>query len=183
MFGLVRRIAGFWDEVISLWEAKELPPDFWGGKPGSGNRVWLYRANNHRKFQEQFEIANYYRLGLDRNGTTPYASSRPRRFRIIQQQWVRWCVACRDNGIASPECTSTLAGWARELRSIRGQLPQELTTQSRVQVTLEELEAEEPPARGPAPQERAQAPLAADQELGHLPAQPAAGNGHAAHNP
>ena len=165
MSSLVRRVAGFWDEVISLWEAGELPPDFWGGRAGSGKRIWLYRANNHRTFQEQFEIANFYRLGLDRNGAKPYAKSRPKRFRIIQQQWVRWGLACRDNNFKLPECTSTLVGWARELRSKRVVLPRQLSTKPRVTVSLQQLEDELAP----------ESP--ACREAAHEGAQGAAGSG------
>ena len=156
MSSLVRKIAGFWDDVTSLWEAKELPLDFWGGKPGSSKGVWLQRANNHRKYQEQFEIANYYRLGLDRSGRVPYVSSRPRRFWIIQRQWVVRGVACQkhnaklpqgsDKRVDVPEYTSTLAGWAMDLRSRRAaapqELPRELSSEPRVHISLQQLRAE-----------------------------------------
>ena len=204
----MRKIAGFWDDVTKLCEDKDLPCDFWGGKPGSGNRVWLYRANNHRKFQEVFEIANYYRLGLDRKGKEPYSMSRPTRFWIIQKQWVAWGVACEEYnkrvekdsetrasqshsrrfwiteeqwarwGVPSmlykrltkkveepvddPECTSTLQGWAKELRCKREEspreLPHELTSNPREKVSLKQLkdELDLKNEKAPKPQERAQ---------------------------
>ncbi|KAK9825375.1 hypothetical protein WJX81_006286 [Elliptochloris bilobata] len=86
--GHVRRVAGYWDEVTSLWEADELPKDFWGGRGKNSSHLWLHRANNHRMYHEQFDIANYYRLIF--NGTDHYVKSRPRRFHVIQQQWVKW---------------------------------------------------------------------------------------------
>lgn len=187
-------MAGFWDEVTSLWEAKELPHDFWGGELGSGKRVWLYRGNNHRKFQEVFEIANYYRLNLDREGKEPYSMSRPTRFWIIQKQWIAWGEACEDYnrrvkrdsesrnsqshakrfgiteehcvrwGVPSmlykrlikkveepvdePEYTSTLQGWAMELRPMRAvsprELPRGLSSKSRKKVSLQQLRDELP---------------------------------------
>ena len=190
--GLVRQIAGFWDEVTSLWEANELPHDFWGGKPGSGKHVWLQRANNHRKFQEVFEIANYYRLNLDRNGKTPYASSRPRRFWVIQKQWVARGLACRDSSVGIPECTSTLAGWAMELQSRRAalprELPHELSSEPRVhgslQDLIDELALEDKQAQD-APQGRAQGAAGSSAGAGgaELPASTAihVGNGSVQH--
>ena len=191
---LVRKIAGFWDDITSLWEAKELPLDFWEGKPGSSKGVWLQRANNHRKYQEQFEIANYYRLGLDRSGRVPYVSSCPRRFWIIQKQWVAKGVACRDLRMDIRECTSTLAGWAMELRRRRAaeprELPRELSSEPRRQVSLQDLINElalEDEQAQVAPQGRAQG--AAGDGAGAAGVQPAGdtaitvGNGRAAHNP
>lgn len=146
MYSLVRKIAGFWDDVTSLWEAKELPLDFWGGKPGSSKHVWLQRANNHRMYQEAFDIANYYRLNLDESGGKPYSMSRPTRFWIIQKQWVKWGLACRDSSMKKPKCFSTLEGWAKELRSKRTdlplELPHELSSKPCVKVTLQQLSAE-----------------------------------------
>ena len=56
-------------------------------------------------------------------------------------------LACRDGNMRNtPRGTSTLEGWAKELRSWRAQspreLPRELTTQPRVSVPLQQLEDE-----------------------------------------
>ena len=192
MYSLVRKIAGFWDEVTSLWEAKELPLDFWGGEPGSGKHVWLQRANNHRMYQEAFDIANYYRLNFDEIGKKPYSMSRPTRFWIIQKEWVKWGLACRDSSMKIPKCFSTLGGWAKDLRSMRThsplQLPHELSSKPCVKVTLQQLSAElelQGEKAPVAPQEGAQG--AAVSGAGDGGAEPPAstavstGNGNAQH--
>ena len=64
----LRKTKGFWDEVLLLWQAGELPDDFFGVWDDNAkkmeNRMWLFRANNHRELVEPFEIAAFYRHKL-----------------------------------------------------------------------------------------------------------------------
>ena len=116
VYSLVRKVAGFWDEVASLWLTDALPPGFWGGGVKGGDHVWLHRANSHRVHHEQFSIATYYRLGFDIEGKKPYKDSRPMRFWLIQQQWVKWMLEKAGKNEKPPSCMSTLQNRARILQ-------------------------------------------------------------------
>lgn len=72
----IRKTKGFWDEVVRLWEADELPDDFFG-TPDGKNKLWLYRANNHRELVEPFEIANHYRRKLPGCALSPALRTSP----------------------------------------------------------------------------------------------------------
>ena len=114
VYSLVRKVAGFWHEVASLWMTDALPPGFWGGAVKGGDHVWLHRANSHRVHHEQFSIATYYRLGFDNEGKKPYKDSRPMRFWLIQQQWVKWMLEKAGKNEKPPSCMSTLQKLLRE---------------------------------------------------------------------
>ena len=140
MYCLVRLEAGFWDDITSLWEAGELPHNFWT------DSVWLWRAEKHRVDQERFSIASFYRLGQDRGNTLRY--ERPDRFWLAQQQWVKWGLEKAMMGDTGAHvCLSTLGAWKVAMRLRDKEALQEVVGLSGVygrEVSLEELHSELP---------------------------------------
>ena len=122
-----------------------LPPDFWGGRLEGGDHVWLHRANNHRIYQERFSIATYCRLGLDDKGLKPYKGSRPKRFWLIQQQWVKWMLEKERQGekLCELKCMSTLQGWVTGM-----QPPKVISGTDWRRISLAELQFELPEQYG-----------------------------------
>ena len=52
---------------------------------------WVYRANNFRELVEPFDIANYYRLELDRgSGHYLHGSNRPGTFKRLEEMWQQY---------------------------------------------------------------------------------------------
>lgn len=77
---------------------------------------WLERSNNFRELTEPFDIANYYRMGLDR-GSGHYLSGRNRPDIYAQLQDV-WLAHLRGRNPLPATFTSSVV-WARAMEGVR----------------------------------------------------------------
>eukprot|EP00253_Pinus_taeda_P024863 PITA_24863 len=71
------KLAGFWDEIIEMWERHELPSDF------QSQNKWINAGNTYRRLVEPLDIAFYYRMS---KGKGNYVSDgRPKRYKVLQE--------------------------------------------------------------------------------------------------
>jgi len=71
------RLAGFWDEIIEMWERHELPNDF------QSQNKWINAGTAYRRFVEPLDIAHYYSMS---KGKGDYLSDgRPTRHKVLQK--------------------------------------------------------------------------------------------------
>jgi len=71
------KVAGFWNEMIEMWQQHELPSDF------QSRKKWIYPGNTYSRLVEPLDIAFYYRTS---QGNGNYISDgRPTRHKILQE--------------------------------------------------------------------------------------------------
>lgn len=74
-----QELAGYWDEILSLLKAYELPDEF------ECREEWVEIGTRYRRLVEPLDIANYYGLLLNEN-TGPYMGrGRPNRYKYTQR--------------------------------------------------------------------------------------------------
>ena len=78
-----------------MLQQDRLPCTFGAARAGHisfGSSRWVYRANNFRELVEPFDIANYYRLELDRaSGHYLEFNNRVEVYRRIEEMWRQHC--------------------------------------------------------------------------------------------
>lgn len=73
------KLAGWWDEIITMISKDELPDDF------QCREVWIRLGTYYRLLVEPLDIANYYRLGKNEDSGPYLTNARPRRYTILQK--------------------------------------------------------------------------------------------------
>jgi Enhanced disease susceptibility 1 protein EP domain len=107
------------DCSCALYAQGELPPAFGVARLNHirfSNSRWLESANNFRQLVEPFDIANYYRMGLDR-GSGHYLSgrNRPDIYTQLQDVWLPHLKGCNPR----PMTFTSLLVWARAMEGVR----------------------------------------------------------------
>ena len=76
----------------------------------------MYRANNFRELVEPFDIANYYRLELDRySGDYLHDNNRVEIYRRLEDMWRQHCLG----QIPRPATFKSSVVWAEAMLSVR----------------------------------------------------------------
>eukprot|EP00253_Pinus_taeda_P029005 PITA_29005 len=73
------RLAGFWDEIIEMWERHELPNDF------QSQNKWINAGNTYRRLVEPLDIAHYYRMSEGEGKGNYLSDGRPTRHKVLQK--------------------------------------------------------------------------------------------------
>jgi Enhanced disease susceptibility 1 protein EP domain len=97
----------------------KLPPAF--GEASNdhirfANDDWLYRANNFREVAEPFDIANYYRLELDRASGHYLEGNRPSTYDKLERMWRQDC----ERRLPCPATLISSVAWADAMSTVRG---------------------------------------------------------------
>eukprot|EP00253_Pinus_taeda_P015650 PITA_15650 len=70
-------LAGFWDDIIEMWERHELPNDF------QSQNKWINAGNTYRRLVEPLDIAHYYRISEGKGNY--FSDGRPTRHKVLQK--------------------------------------------------------------------------------------------------
>ena len=81
-----------------------------------GSSTWVNRANNFRELTEPFDIANYYRLELDRESGHYLHGGRGATYVKLENMWRQHCRARKP-----PSATyKSSVAWAEAMERVRG---------------------------------------------------------------
>ncbi|KAM6563206.1 hypothetical protein CsatB_023204 [Cannabis sativa] len=104
-----RKLAGFWDNVIDLWESNQLPYDF------HKRAKWVNAFHSYKLIVEPLDIGEYYRKDMHIHNGHYLRNGRPRRFQISDRWWKERRKNEKDNDARTTLASATQDScfWAR----------------------------------------------------------------------